>query len=89
MTQIRGRIKTIVDYNTLNVGLGVCCKADGTKHDELKSLNECNKHVHSPVKEDVVVLVRTPQKIQEHPRIGHIQVTTQLSQLEDLDLLTV
>ena len=43
MTQIRGRIKTIVDYNTLNVGLGVCCKADGTKHDELKSLNECNK----------------------------------------------
>ena len=43
MTQIQGRIKTVVDYSEQNSALGVCCKPDGTKESQLKSLNECNQ----------------------------------------------
>ena len=43
MTQIQGRIKTVVDYTEQNSALGVCCKPDGTKESQLKSLNQCNQ----------------------------------------------
>ena len=43
MTQIQGRIKTVVDYSEQNSALGVCCKSDGTKESQLKTLNQCNQ----------------------------------------------
>lgn len=43
MTQIQGRIKTVVDYTEQTSGLGVCCKSDGTKESQLITLNQCNQ----------------------------------------------
>lgn len=43
MTQIQGRIKTVVNYSEQTSALGVCCKSDGTKESQLKTLNQCNQ----------------------------------------------